>query len=62
MKVSIDEDNCRGHGVCCALSPEVFELNDDGYTVVMRPEVPGDHRDAVEAAVSQCPERAIAVE
>ena len=30
MKVFIDDDNCRGHGVCAAECPAVFGINDDG--------------------------------
>ncbi|MFC5754912.1 ferredoxin [Actinomadura rugatobispora] len=59
MKVTVDDDRCRGHGVCTALCPEVFTLNDDGYTVVENPEVPAEFEDAVRDAVAQCPERAI---
>ena len=61
MRVAIDEDLCRGHGVCCSLCPEVFDLTDDGYAEVLVDEVPGAHEEAVAAAVSRCPERAISV-
>ncbi|GAA2431868.1 ferredoxin [Actinomadura vinacea] len=61
MKVAVDDDRCRGHGICCALCPEVFTLNDDGYTTVEDPEVPAEHEEAVRAAADQCPERAITV-
>jgi ferredoxin len=61
MKVTIDEDRCRGHGICCAICPEVFDLSDDGYSVVRTPEVPGKSEDDVRTAVAQCPERAISV-
>jgi ferredoxin len=61
MQVSVDEDRCRGHGVCCALCPEVFTLNDDGYTVVESPEVPPSFTEAVRSAVASCPEHAITV-
>ena len=59
MRVAIDEDLCRGHAICCAACPEVFDLTDDGYAVVQVTEVPAEHEDAVRAAVSRCPERAI---
>lgn len=59
MKVRVDEELCRGHAVCCTLCPEVFALTDDGYAAVRVPDVPGEHADAVRAAVNRCPERAI---
>jgi ferredoxin len=61
MKVTIDDDRCRGHGVCCTICPEVFTLSDDGYAVVADPEVPPAVADKVREAVDSCPERAISV-
>jgi ferredoxin len=59
MRATVDTDRCRGHGICWSLCPEVFELTDDGYSVVRVDDVPAEHEDAVRAAVDQCPERAI---
>ena len=59
MRVAIDEDRCRGHGICCALCPEVFDLGDDGYSTVLAPEVPAAFEEDVRTAIAQCPERAI---
>jgi ferredoxin len=61
MKVSVDDDRCAGHGVCCALCPAVFALTDDGFAIVRAEEVPDEHIDAVREAVKSCPERAITV-
>lgn len=59
MRVAIDDDLCRGHGICCTLCPEVFDLSDDGYATVLVTEVPAEHEEAVRSAVVRCPERAI---
>jgi ferredoxin len=59
MIVTIDDDRCRGHGVCCSLCPEVFTLTDDGYAEVRTPEVPPDLEADVRSAVRRCPEHAI---
>lgn len=61
MIVHVDEDGCGGHGVCCGLAPEVFELSDDGYAVVRVSEVPTELEPAVRNALLQCPARAISV-
>ena len=61
MKVQIDAGICAGFGVCLGLSPEVFELHDDGYAVGKVAEVPPEHEEAVRTAVSQCPSNAISV-
>lgn len=60
MKVSVDSDRCRGHGICLGECPEVFELSDDGYAHAA-PDVPAEFEDAVRSAESACPERAIVV-
>lgn len=59
MIVTVDEDRCRGHGVCSSLCPTVFVLNDDGYSEVLVPQVPPEAEQDVLAAVRQCPEKAI---
>lgn len=59
MKVVVDDQRCRGHGVCVALCPEVFRLTDDGYSEVHVPEVPAGSEQAARAAIDECPEHAI---
>ena len=61
MKVQVDMNICAGFGVCLGLCPEVFELHDDGYAVVLVSEVPPEHEEAVREAVSQCPANAISL-
>lgn len=61
MKVHVDPEVCAGFGVCVGLSPEVFELHDDGYAVVLVSEVPPELEDTVREAVSQCPSNAISL-
>lgn len=61
MKVRVDSELCAGFGVCLGLAPEVFELHDDGYAVVLVSDVPPELEDAVREAVSQCPANAISV-
>ena len=61
MKVTVDDDRCRGHGVCGTICPEVFTLTDEGYTVVQTPEIPAESKEAVRTASGSCPERAITV-
>jgi ferredoxin len=59
MKVLVDEERCRGHGMCTTLCPEVFTINDDGYAEVQVPEVPAGYEDAAREAIECCPEQAI---
>jgi ferredoxin len=59
MKVTVDADRCRGHGVCVSLCPEVFTLTDDGYSVADTDAVPVDSQAVVREAIECCPEEAI---
>lgn len=59
MKVTVDDDLCRGHGVCAAVCPQVFTLTDGGYAEATGTDVPADLVPAVEEAVASCPEHAI---
>ena len=61
MKVRVDAEVCAGFGVCLGLCPEVFELHDDGYAIVLVSEVPQELEDAVRQAASQCPANAISL-
>jgi ferredoxin len=59
MKVSVDDQRCRGHGVCVTLCPEVFTLTDDGYAVAIASDVPTEFESATDEAIECCPEQAI---
>jgi ferredoxin len=59
MKVKVDEDRCRGHGMCLTLCPEVFQMHDDGYAVADPSEVPAGLESGAKEAIDCCPEQAI---
>jgi len=59
MKVTVDEDRCRGHGMCLTLCPEVFQMHDDGYAVADASEVPAGLKSGAKEAIDCCPEQAI---
>ena len=61
MKATVDDQHCRGHGVCLTICPEVFTLTDDGYAVAQA-EIPVEVEAAVSEAVASCLEQAITAE
>jgi ferredoxin len=61
MKVRVDEDRCRGHGMCVSACPKIFAIGEDGYAITLVSEVPAQLHDAARLAVVQCPEGAITV-
>jgi ferredoxin len=61
VAVSIDSSRCQGHGRCALASPEVFDVDDDGYGVVLESEPSPDLLADVQLAIDNCPERAISL-
>lgn len=62
MKVRVDRDRCQGHGVCAATAPDLFDLGDNGKSVVLVDVVAREHVDGARAAEASCPELAITLE
>ncbi|MEV0968337.1 ferredoxin [Microtetraspora glauca] len=62
MRVQIDPERCQGHGRCYDLAPELFAEDEEGYgQVLVDGVVPPDQGHDARRAVSNCPERAIAL-
>jgi ferredoxin len=59
--VDVLRDRCQGHGLCSAVAPEIYELDDDGYCVIGRVELPADRLDQARLGAKNCPEMAITV-
>jgi len=61
MKIRLDRTKCQAHGLCYAVNPELFPIDDDGYsTLTEQTLAPSDEQDA-RAAVAACPEDALAI-
>ena len=59
----LDNAKCQGHGRCYALSPDLFEADDEGYAVLkVTGELPPELVDDAARAADNCPEYAITVE
>ena len=61
MKVHVNSQICAGFGICLGIAPEIFELHDDGYAIVLVSEVKPEDEDAMRRAASQCPSQAISL-
>lgn len=61
MKIRLDRSKCQAHGQCYAVNPDLFPIDDDGYsTLTERSIEPGDEQDA-RAGVAACPEDALII-
>jgi ferredoxin len=61
MRIVVDWDLCRGHGVCKGEAPLVFAVSRDGTLTVLLEEPPDEQRKNVEAAVKYCPTGALSL-
>jgi ferredoxin len=62
IRVRVDGSKCQGHNRCYALVPELFQLDDYGYSHEKNDgRVPAELEEKARLAVANCPERAISV-
>jgi ferredoxin len=63
MWVHVDRDKCQGHNRCYALAPELFEIDDYGYSSELNDGVvPEGLEEKARLAVANCPEYAISID
>lgn len=62
MKIKADFDLCESNGVCVGMAPDVFDLDDDDYLVILEADVPEDRREEMRQVVGSCPKSALSIE
>lgn len=60
-KVFINPIACNGHGMCAELLPELIELDDWGFPVIKRKEVPASLLEIARRAERVCPTLALMI-
>lgn len=61
MRVVVDYDLCEANGVCEAIVPEVFEIDDDEQ-LQLRDQPNAENVERVRQAVTSCPKAALKLE
>jgi ferredoxin len=61
-KVTVDRDACIGDAICASLCPDVFELDGEGKSKVLKEIIEDDLYDCVKEAVDSCPVSCISME
>lgn len=59
MRLRVDPIACEAHGLCAELLPELIELDEWGYPVIIDAEVPTSLEPLARRAVSACPTLAL---
>ena len=63
MHIVYDREKCQGHGRCYALAPELFDADDEGYSVVLvSGELTPEQVAQAQLAADNCPEYALTLE
>ncbi len=62
MRISVDFDLCESNGLCEAMAPEVFELDDDDFLQLKTEQTTRANLEQVNRAVAACPRAAITLE
>jgi ferredoxin len=60
-KVKADFDLCESNAICTGLAPDVFEIDDDDYLVVLTDEVTPENEARIQQAVAACPKAALSI-
>lgn len=61
MRIVVDRDRCNSLGVCESISPDHFEIDDDGELDLLRADVGADEQDLIRRAVTSCPSGALSL-
>jgi ferredoxin len=57
----VDPIGCAGHGICAELFPEWIELDDWGYPIIDKDQIPADLIEHARRAASACPKLALRI-
>ncbi len=60
-KVEVNYDQCESNGLCEALAPDVFRLDDDDNLQVDNSTVTQENRQRIQRAVAACPKSALRI-
>ncbi len=61
MLVTVDRERCAGHAECIAISPKVFELDEEGKAKVVLLDPPEELWRNLRGAAVLCPTAAIRI-
>lgn len=62
MKVRVDNGKCMGHALCHATDPELFPIDDAGYSNLQPRHVETPDETVTRDGVGACPEQALILE
>jgi ferredoxin len=62
VKVRVEQSRCVGHAQCYAVDPEIFPIDESGYSTLEEHEVAPEDAQVTRDGVAACPEMALILE
>lgn len=62
MRIKADFDLCESNAICVGMAPDIFDLDDDDYLVILKDEVPEGREEELRQVVANCPKSALSIE
>ncbi|MXP19940.1 ferredoxin [Gordonia sp. HNM0687] len=62
MRIKADFDLCESNAVCVGMAPDVFDLDDNDYLVILKEEVTAEREEEMRQVVASCPKSALSLE
>jgi ferredoxin len=62
VKVRVEQSKCVGHAQCYAVDPDLFPIDESGYSILKAHVVRPEDEDATRDGVASCPEMALVLE
>ena len=62
MRIKADFDLCESNAICVGMAPDIFDLDDDDYLVILSDEVPEGREEELRQVVANCPKPALSIE
>lgn len=62
MRVRLDKAKCVGHAQCYAVDPELFPIDDLGYSILAGHQVKPADEERTRDGVAACPELALIID
>lgn len=62
MKVRLEQSRCVGHAQCYAVDPDLFPIDESGYSILKERLVRPEDEQVTRDGVASCPEMALTLE
>jgi ferredoxin len=62
VRVRLEKSKCVGHAQCYAVDPDLFPIDESGYSILEEREVASEDVQVTRDGVASCPEMALIID